>query len=139
MAVRGDDPTVPADDRDSVGEVAPSTSSDDRDDSFLRQVARAPAVVRDELRAGAELGGYRVIRRLGAGGMGVVYLAHDASLGRDVALKVHRGRGDLARLEREAIAMARLAHPNVVTVHDSGEEGGVVYVAMEYVAGTTLR
>src|SRR5262249_4131350 len=58
---------------------------------------------------------------------------------RDVAIKVHRGRADLGRLEREAIAMARLAHPNVVAVHEIGETDGRVFVAMEYVVGTTLR
>ena len=71
--------------------------------------------------------------------MGTVYLARDLSLGRDVALKVHRaGSGD-DRLHREAIAMAKLAHPNVVTVFEVASVDDRLYVAMEYVNGETLR
>ncbi len=98
--------------------------------------ARGP----DELAAGARLGRYVVERRLGAGAMGVVYEALDPALARDVAIKVMRPeRGDAPeRLAREAQAMARLAHPNVVTIHDVGRHGDAVYVAMERVDGPTL-
>jgi len=98
--------------------------------------ARGP----DELAPGARLGRYVVERRLGAGAMGVVYAARDPELARDVAIKVMRPeRGDAPdRLAREAQAMARLAHPNVVTIHDVGRHGDAVYVAMERVDGPTL-
>ena len=82
---------------------------------------------------------YQVVRRLGAGGMGVVYLAQDRSLDRPVAVKLHRALRGSDRLQREATAMARLSHPHVVTVHAVGRVGDDVFVAMEYVAGGTLR
>jgi eukaryotic-like serine/threonine-protein kinase len=76
---------------------------------------------------------------LGRGGMGTVYLARDQTLGRDVALKLHRAGSGNDRLHREAIAMAKLAHPNVVTVFEIGSVDDRMYVAMEYVRGETLR
>ncbi|HEY3807055.1 MAG TPA: serine/threonine-protein kinase [Kofleriaceae bacterium] len=86
---------------------------------------------------------YEVKHELGRGGMGTVYLAHDRTLGRDVALKVHRAdatTGSAAgRLQREALAMAKLAHPNVVSVFEIGDLDDRMYVAMEYVRGGTLR
>ncbi|HUS30174.1 MAG TPA: serine/threonine-protein kinase [Kofleriaceae bacterium] len=85
---------------------------------------------------------YVVEAVLGKGGMGTVYLAHDKTLGRDVALKLHH-RADHAgaaeRLRREAMAMAKLAHPNVVTVFEVATVDERLYVAMEYVRGETLR
>lgn len=89
---------------------------------------------------GLTLGRYRLERELGAGGMGVVHVAFDPDLERRVALKVLRAGGDDAsrRLLREARAMARLTHPNVVTVHEVGTAGGCDYVAMELVEGSTL-
>src|SRR5690606_27917692 len=82
---------------------------------------------------------FAVERLLGVGGMGAVYLAKDRVLGRPVALKLHRALTTGARLHREAIAMARLAHPNVVTVFEVGSYEGRPFVAMEYVEGQTLR
>ena len=76
---------------------------------------------------------------LGRGGMGTVYLARDLSLGREVALKLHRAGSGNDRLHREAIAMAKLAHPNVVTVFEVATVDDRLYVAMEYVRGETLR
>jgi len=95
-------------------------------------------------RRGELLGRYVVIGSLGAGGMGVVYTAYDPELDRKLAVKLLRGRRhaddtSAARLLREAKAMARLTHPNVITVHDVGTLGDQVFVAMEYVAGPTLR
>jgi tetratricopeptide (TPR) repeat protein len=90
------------------------------------------------------LGRYRLGRRLGAGGMGIVFEAHDPELHRRVAIKLLRlGGGEDAkstqtRLLREARAMAKLAHPNVVAVHDVGRVGEQVFIAMELVEGTTL-
>ena len=96
------------------------------------------------LSAGMSLGPYRVVGSLGAGGMGEVYRAHDARLGRDVALKVLSGdlgadRQRLHRFEREARVVSSLSHPNIVTVYEIGEVGGSSYIAMELVEGQTLR
>jgi tetratricopeptide (TPR) repeat protein len=85
---------------------------------------------------------YLVERRLGAGGMGVVFLAHDPELDRKVAVKLlrdARGADATERLRREARALAALSHPNVVAVHDVGEHDGQPFVAMEYVDAGSLR
>lgn len=91
---------------------------------------------------GCPFGRYTIVSRLGMGGMGVVYLAHDPELDRRVALKLVRPEADSsmhkARLQREAQAMARLSHPNIVTVYELGEFAGQLYIAMEYVEGQTL-
>ncbi|WP_437913932.1 serine/threonine-protein kinase [Sorangium sp. So ce302] len=100
-----------------------------------------------DLRPGTKLGRFEVLDRLGEGGMGVVVRARDHVLGRDVAIKVLRpevlGRSGaataLARLVREAQAMARIKHPNVVTVHEVDASAGQVRVVMEHVDGRTLR
>ncbi|MBI4604134.1 MAG: protein kinase [Planctomycetes bacterium] len=88
-------------------------------------------------------GRYRVLRLLGAGGQKEVYLVHDEVLKRDCALSLLRGEGaspaNLPRLKREAQTMARLTHPNIVTVHDLGEDGGRPYVVSEHVPGGDLR
>jgi serine/threonine protein kinase len=85
---------------------------------------------------------YRIVRPIGAGGMGVVYEAHDLQLHRAVALKMLRPAGDAEgqreRLLREARAMAKLSHPNVLAVHDVGMLGDAVFLAMELVEGRTL-
>ena len=91
-----------------------------------------------------ELGRYRVLERLGQGGMGVVFRAHDPQLRRDVALKLLHARGGVgreqqARLRREALALGRLSHPNVVQVFEVGEVDEHMFVVMELVRGTTLR
>src|SRR5512136_955900 len=92
---------------------------------------------------GRTLGHYRVIEKLGAGGMGVVYRAVDERLERDVALKVLPD-GALSddearkRFRREAMALSKLNHPNVATIHDFSSEGGVDFLAMEYIPGATL-
>jgi serine/threonine protein kinase/tetratricopeptide (TPR) repeat protein len=93
---------------------------------------------------GDSIGRYRVLEILGMGGMGVVYLAHDPELDRKVALKVIRQRGkdqadQSARLQREARAMAKLSHPNVIAVHDVGTWNDQVFVAMEFAGGGTLK
>jgi tetratricopeptide (TPR) repeat protein len=91
---------------------------------------------------GSTIGHFRVVRELGAGGMGVVFEAHDPDLDRRVAIKVVRDRnaGSAAgkRLIAEAQAMARLAHPNVVGVHEVGTIDNQVFVVMELVRGDTL-
>jgi eukaryotic-like serine/threonine-protein kinase len=87
---------------------------------------------------------YRITARIARGGMATVYRADDLRLDRTVAVKVmHAGLGDdeafAARFVREARAAARLSHPHVVAVQDQGEDDGVVFLAMEYVPGYTLR
>ena len=87
------------------------------------------------------IGRYSILGELGRGGMGIVYSAFDPELDRKIAVKVIRGERSAdarARLLREAQAMARLSHPNVVTVHDVGTDGDAVFIAMEFVAGATL-
>ncbi len=85
------------------------------------------------------VGRYVLGRKLGAGGMGVVYEASDPELGRNVAIKMLRRGAQAQRLRREAQALARLAHANVVTVYDVGEHDGQVFVAMALVDGDNLR
>jgi hypothetical protein len=90
------------------------------------------------------IGRFKIERTLGAGGMGVVYLAEDPSLGRKVAIKLlhdERARHPKAqaRLQREARALASLSHPHVVVVHEVGLHDDQVYLVMEHVAGVTLR
>jgi eukaryotic-like serine/threonine-protein kinase len=89
-------------------------------------------------------GRYRILRRIGAGGMADVWLAEDTHLQRQVALKVlHRhfaqDREFVARFQREAEAAAGLQHPNIVSVYDRGEIDGTYYIAMRYVEGPTLK
>ena len=89
------------------------------------------------------IGRYHVLELLGSGGMGAVYAAYDPELDRKIALKVllpgtRVGSHARERLLREAQALARLSHPNVVAVHDVGTHEGRVFVAMEFVAGATL-
>ncbi|PCC70247.1 Serine/threonine protein kinase [Nannocystis exedens] len=90
--------------------------------------------------AGGKLGRFMILEPLGSGAMGVVYTAYDETLDRKVAVKVLRDTGESAqrRLLREAQAMARVSHPNVVTVLEAGMAGGQVYVAMEFIRGQTL-
>jgi tetratricopeptide (TPR) repeat protein/tRNA A-37 threonylcarbamoyl transferase component Bud32 len=86
---------------------------------------------------------YRVLEKIGAGGMGVVYRARDEQLERDVAIKV-LPPGSLAddvarkRFRQEALALARLNHPNIATVHEFGSQGDTDFLVTEYIAGTTL-
>jgi eukaryotic-like serine/threonine-protein kinase len=89
-------------------------------------------------------GRYRVISRLGSGGMADVYLAQDQLLGREVAVKVlhHHFAEDqefVERFRREASSAAALSHPNIVAIFDRGEWNGTYYIAMEYVAGRSLK
>src|SRR6478609_3821196 len=96
------------------------------------------------LEAGSELAGYRVERVLGQGGMGVVYLARDTRLDRPVALKVVRAElaGDTRFRDwflQESQLAAGLDHPSIVPVYSAGDADGVLYLAMRYVDGRTLR
>ena len=96
---------------------------------------------------GKSLGRYEILEEIGEGGMAVVYRANDSRLDRDVAIKVIRKGAFpadhidriLKRFEREAKALARLSHPNIMKVHDYGEHEGSPYLVMEYLPGGTLK
>src|ERR1700716_3715591 len=96
------------------------------------------------LSTGSRLGPYEIVGPLGAGGMGEVYRARDARLGREVAIKVLPAAlasdpERLKRFEREARSASSLNHPNIVTIYDVGSADSVSYIAMELVNGEPLR
>jgi tetratricopeptide (TPR) repeat protein len=130
-------------------EVESLLAADDDADTFLETPAAhavAKARAQEEARwnlAGKVVSHYQVIRQIGAGGMGVVYLARDETLDRQVALKVlpaSRLADETARqrLRKEALALAKFSHPNIETVYEFGSQGGIDFLVTEYVAGTTL-
>ena len=98
----------------------------------------------EALRPGVRVGRYEILSRLGVGGMGEVYLAQDTLLDRKVALKVLaaqyvENKDWLKRFVREAKAASALNHPNIITIHEIGQIGGVHFIATEYIEGKTLR
>ncbi|HKV08322.1 MAG TPA: serine/threonine-protein kinase [Thermoanaerobaculia bacterium] len=118
--------------------------SDDSSPTETAFLGPPPGPAGASLPRGTAIGRYVILDRLGGGGMGVVYTAYDPELDRKVALKLvrpDRAAGEAARLRllREAQAIARLSHPNVVAVFDAGTFGDQVFLAMEHVEGTTLR
>lgn len=89
---------------------------------------------------GKVLGHYRVVEKIGEGGMGVVYLGRDELLHRDVALKVVKQESVASQnLLREARASSSLSHPNICTIHEVGETEGELYIVMELVEGKSLH
>ncbi len=93
---------------------------------------------------GRSLGSYQVLAKLGEGGTGAVYRARDARLDREVAIKVladalTRDEVSMARFEREAVSVAKLSHPNILSIFEFGHDAGTAFVVMELVDGETLR
>jgi len=133
------------------GEVASLLADEASAEAFLQ--SPAAAVIADRLdrpstlaltglEPGIRLGAYHIERPLGRGGMGVMFLAHDTTLHRQVALKVLATSGDVgsarARVLREARNAAALNHPNICTVYEVGAADGRAFIAMEYVEGQPL-
>lgn len=130
-------------------EAASLISAHDEAGDFIEE----PALSRDanvlanalpDENIGRHIGSYRVIQRLGSGGMGEVYLAEDSRLARLVALKILpsylvANEGRLRRFEREARAVSALNHPNILTIHEVGEHEGIHFIATEYIDGKTIR
>jgi eukaryotic-like serine/threonine-protein kinase len=131
-----------AGDGDLIRQVQSLLAAHDGAGSFLN--SESPAASAIKLEPGTILGSYEIISLIGAGGMGEVYRARDARIGRDVAIKRlprHLGldRDRLRRFEREARLAGSLNHPNLVTIHDVGEHDGAPFVVMEFLRGETLR
>ena len=108
--------------------------------ALLAEVIHAARAQPDEPIVTARIGRFAVLRKLGEGAMGVIYMGYDEVLDRRVAIKLLRpsvtGAGWILR---EGKALGRLAHPNVVSIHEAGEHDGRAYLAMEFVEGSTLR
>ncbi len=98
----------------------------------------------NNLEVNSSLGHYRIVKAIGAGGMGEVYLAEDKNLGRKVAIKLlpsglTKNSAHLHRFEQEARVASSLNHPNILTIHEIGSQGGKQFIVMEFVEGETLR
>ncbi len=129
-------------DRESTATAAAATATGETR-GIIRPLewaeADAPPMV--VIAIGERMGRYVIVERIGAGGMGVVYKAYDPVLDRAVAIKVLRAQGEdhAQRLLREAQALARLAHPNVLTVFEAGVDDGRTFLAIELIDGATLH
>ncbi len=122
---------------DGVRHPAPFPAPPEPDEATKREVL--DSIFNGQSRM---IGRYEYVRKLGAGGMGVVHLARDTKLPRMVAIKFVQNHAlsprSTDRLRREADTLAKLKHPNIVTVYDIGEHKGELFIAMEYVEGSTL-
>ncbi len=129
---------------DRVNGAAPVKVNDTAEATLLSDTPPDGPRDETELLAGHQLQNYRIIRKLGAGGMGEVYLAEDVRLGRQVALKllppsIHADGKAGKRFLREARAASALNHPNIVTIYKAEEADGVSFIEMEFVDGESLR
>lgn len=130
-------------------EVEALLKNAEKEDSFLGtpNLSLGLAVLNEgqkHLLIGKKIGRYQIIRQLGAGGMGEVYLAEDLHLSRQVALKLLpayliEDDESVARFQKEALAASAISHPNIAHIYEAGIEGNHRFIAMEFVAGTTLR
>jgi serine/threonine protein kinase len=121
--------------------TASDTQAGDAELTLSGTLGGPDAATREQDSGPTRLGRYVLLHRLGEGGMGVVYVAYDEKLDRKVALKLLRRRGSESaqlRLIREAQALARLSHPNVVQIYEIGETVEQAYLVMEFVDGVTL-
>ena len=113
-------------------------------DVEAREIAARQESAKEEMSAGETISHYRIIAPLGVGGMGQVFLAHDMTLGRKVALKVlpaefTRNSDRVRRFQQEARTASSLNHPNIITIHEIGQAEDRQFIATEYVEGLTLR
>ncbi|MCI0488826.1 MAG: AAA-like domain-containing protein [Blastocatellia bacterium] len=137
------------DDKDLRREVETLLDSDREAAEFIEEpaldvAAKAMAEEQAGLVEGKMIGPYGIIKSIGAGGMGEVFLARDSRLGRRVALKIlplqlTRGEGRLQRFVQEARAASALNHPNIITIYEIGEVDGLHFIATEFIRGQTLR
>jgi serine/threonine protein kinase len=109
----------------------------------LSATTLSPNLNLNDLEGRVIAGRYRIIRRIGKGGMGVVYLAQQTNLNRDVVIKILAPQlvdddSSVIRFEREARGLSRLQHPNIVTIYDFGQDDDLAYIAMEFADGETL-
>jgi Tol biopolymer transport system component/serine/threonine protein kinase len=140
-----------ADDRDLRLQVKVLLESFDEAGDFIEKPALDDAIIpsartptRSESLVGHKVGNYEILALIGAGGMGEVYLARDARLDRQIALKLLPAQftqdpAQVERFEREARAASALNHPNIITIHEIGQEGDIHFIATEYIEGRTLR
>ena len=132
--------------RASAGTATPARPSEDDPDSLRLKATVKGKLFGTEKAEKVRIGRFVVLKRLGEGGMGVVYAAYDSELDRKIAIKLLHPEASIdgstdqatARLMREAQALARVSHPNVVQIYEVGAHGSEVYVAMEFVDGVTL-
>jgi serine/threonine protein kinase len=138
-----------ASDADLLNEVQALLAAHTQSESFLNSPAydasdHLVAESNPQFEVGRAVGHYRIITMIGRGGMGEVYLAQDTRLHRRVALKLLRAsltrdKQRMQRFEQEACSASALSHPNILTVHDIGQEGEIHFIATEYIEGETLR
>ena len=138
---------VCGEDKQLLREVESLLSSLDHSDKFLETAAIAHVadlIGHSAFEKGKRFGHYEITRKIGAGGMGQVYLAQDLKLDRQVAIKIlnrelSRDESNLKRFVREAKAASALNHPNIIVIHEIGESEGVHYLVSEFIEGKTLR
>ena len=133
-----------AGDESLYSDVKSLLTSHVKDDSFFDDSASALAAEMFGDLVGKTIGPYEVLSELGSGGMGTVYLAQDARLGRKIALKLlppqfTNDKDRLRRFQQEARSASALNHPNILTVHEIEQKGELHYIATEFVDGVTLR